>query len=387
MACAAWPAWRLLRFRPAFNAITILVSLLISFLPTALLNQKFAGDWAGDPRNLEGMTIRNPLAGVFGNSLQLAGQTLLPPVFPFARPISTALWERIPAPWRAFLQQDFPKLDWPLGELPQEEGAGLGLGIALAAGSAAAFALFRRRKQRPALWSPAARQGRIIGLAAWAALLAYMMKIGAPATGRLLAAYYPLLLLPVMLTGTQVTLVRQDWWKRVSLLAALAPLLALVLTPSRPLWPSGRFFEALQNRFPRSGQVARARNVYETYWHRNDVFAGLRQHLPPSASVAGLIEDGGDLETSLWRPFGARRIELLTQFNPFPHPNLEWVVVKNSLLGDDPNAFAQWLKQSGAILVDQESITEKVAVGPETWSLVRFQAPPGPPAAIPRDAH
>lgn len=59
MACAAWPARRCLRCRPALNTITIAVSLLISFLPTAALNQKFSGNWAGDPLNLEGMSIHN----------------------------------------------------------------------------------------------------------------------------------------------------------------------------------------------------------------------------------------------------------------------------------------------------------------------------------------
>ena len=94
MACALWPARRLLRSCPAFNACTILVSLLISFLPTAALNQKFAGHWAGDPGNLERMTIQKPWSGIMGNSVQLAVQTLQPPVLPFARPISNALWER-----------------------------------------------------------------------------------------------------------------------------------------------------------------------------------------------------------------------------------------------------------------------------------------------------
>jgi len=377
MACATLPAWRLLRLRPALNAITIMVSLLISFLPTALLNQKFAGHWGGDPRNLEGMTIQKPLMGILGNSIQLAAQTLLPPVFPLARQLSSAIEERIPKAVRASLQKDFPHLDWQLGELPQEESAGLGLGIAAAAGTAAAFALVHRRKKRAALWSPATRRGLIIGMAAWVAMLAYMMKIGAPATGRLLAAYYPLLLLPLLLHPTQETLGRRRWWRRLCLLAGMTALIPLALTPSRPLWPAGQVFDALQRRFPRSGQIARARNVYETYRDRNDLFAPIRQHLPPSASVIGLI-DADDMETSLWRPYGARRVELLTESNRVHHPDLEWVVVKNSLLGANPDAFDQWLKQTGGMLVDQETITERVKSGPERWSLVRFEKPASP---------
>jgi hypothetical protein len=275
------------------------------------------------------------------------------------------------------LQKDFPRLDWQLGEMPQEESAGLGLGIAAAAGTAAAFALLHRRKKRAAPWSPAIRRGLIIGMAAWVAMLAYMMKIGAPATGRLLAAYYPLLLLPLLLHPTQETLGRRRWWRRLCLLAGMTALIPLALTPSRPLWPAGQVFEALQRRFPRSGQIARAYNVYETYRDRNDLFAPIRQHLPPSASVIGLI-DADDMETSLWRPYGARRVELLTESNRVQHRDLEWVVVKNSLLGANPDAFDQWLKQTGGMLVDQETITERVQTGPERWSLVRFKRPAKP---------
>jgi hypothetical protein len=73
---------------------------------------------------------------------------------------------------------------------------------------------------------------------------------------------------------------------------------------------------------------------------------------------------------------------LLTGTNVFQRPNLEWVVVKNNVLGADPTTFAKWLKQTGGILVDQETITELINIGPETWSLVRFPAPAGQPAAM-----
>jgi hypothetical protein len=378
MACALWPALPWLRRRPALNAITILVGLLVSFLPTAVLNQKFSGHWAGDPQNLEKMTIQKPWSGIMGNSVQLAVQTLQPPVLPFARPISNALWESVPRGFRASLLHDFPNLAWLFGELPQEEGTGLGLCIAVLCGTALAFALLRRR--RPAsFWTPATRPGLIIGIAAWLAMLAYMMRIGAPATGRLLAAYYPLLLLPILLHPAQETLVRKRWWKKLGFLAGMVALIPVVLTPSRPLWPGERVFDALQRKFPQNQQIARAHEIYKVYWDRNDVLAPIRQHLPPSASVVGLMEDAGDAETSLWRPYGTRRIVLLTGTNRFQRPNLEWMVVKNDVLGADPTAFAQWLKQTGGILVDQETITELVNIGPKTWSLVRFHEAAGQP--------
>ena len=153
MACALWSALPRLRRRPALSAIAILAGLLVSFLPTAALNQKFAGHWAGDPMNLEKMTIQKPWSGIMGNSVQLAMQTLQPPVLPFARPISNALWESVPKGFRDSLLRDFPNLAWLFGELPQEEGTGLGLCIAVLAGTALAFALLRRWPASS--WTPA----------------------------------------------------------------------------------------------------------------------------------------------------------------------------------------------------------------------------------------
>jgi len=380
IACAAWPAWRLVRRGVVLNALTILLTLLVSFLPMALLNQHFAGHWAGDPHNLEQMTVQRPLSGIIGNTLQLTEQTLLPPIFPNAHSVSTRLWNLFPEHFRAALQRDFPKLSWRMNELPQEESAGVGLGLAIMAAAAIAVALLPSRRRPASPKPPAGWSGLAIGAAAWIALLVYMMKIGAEATGRLVAAYYPLLLLPVLLHPAQRALVRRGWWRSLALLAGLAALMALAETPSRPLWPAQSLLEAAGRKFPQSQQLARARTVYSVYGHRGDLFAGIRAHLPASASVVGFIGDCDDPESSLWRPYGARRIVDLTGQERFQPPTLSWVVVKNSILGSQPDAFDRWLNQTGGSLDDQEEVIELVNAGPEKWSLVHFPHPSTPPA-------
>ena len=250
---------------------------------------------------------------------------------------------------------DFPDLVWLLGELPQEEGTGLGLGIAVMAGTALTFALLHRRRRPGVTLVAAARPGLVVGLAAWVALLAYMMKIGAPDHGSSADG-----LLPAAAPSDFAASNPGD--------AGPETMVEETRPPGRPgcAYPPG--IDSVRARsgrasassprsnagFHRAQQIARAHDIYKIYRNRNDVLAPIRQHLPPTASVVGLIEDGGDAETSLWRPYGTRRIVLLTGTNRFQRPNLEWVVVKNNVLGADPTAFAQWLKQKGGILVDQK---------------------------------
>ena len=260
-----------------------------------------------------------------------------------------------------------------VNELPQEENAGLGLGIALVVAASVIAALFHWR-QRSAVSSATVRKsGLTIGWGAWVAMVIYMMKVGAPATGRLLAAYYPMLLLPVLLHAAQSKVVRQFWWQMLALATSISGLIVVVLTPSRPLWPAETVLATLCEKFPRNEQLDRARVSYSVYRNRNDLFAPLRGELPASATVVGLIEGNDDPETSLWHPFGSRRFEHIVGNARSQRPGIEWVIIKNDQVGDGPDAFESWLKRTGGTLVTQKEITELVSVGPTKWSIVQFQ--------------
>ena len=70
--------------RPVLLTACVLACVPASFLPMALLNQKYTGDWSGDPANNSGMRLSDPVAGLVGNSLQTAVGNLAPPLFPVA---------------------------------------------------------------------------------------------------------------------------------------------------------------------------------------------------------------------------------------------------------------------------------------------------------------
>jgi hypothetical protein len=199
VAWVLWPTLGLLRMRAVSSAIVILLAMVVSFLPMAVLNTHFTGDWGGDPANLANVQIQKPLAGILGNSLQLGLQSLEPPFLPLAGSVERWVWDRFPESIQTVLKNDFPRFVVGFKEMPQEESAGLGLGITVIAIISMVAAWRFPRRNPPRFNNPARRQGLWIGVLTWVALLVFMSKLGSESTSRLVAAYYPLLLLSLLI--------------------------------------------------------------------------------------------------------------------------------------------------------------------------------------------
>jgi hypothetical protein len=374
LAWALWPVLPLLRLRPIASALALLMTALVSFLPMAALNWHYTGSWGGDPANLEKVQIRQPLAGILGNGLELGLQNLEPPFLPLARTAETWVWNRIPAAAQTVLRNGYPRFVVGFREIPQEESAGLGCIITLMALISMGSAWSGRKTLPFGAHRSARREGLILGGLTWLALLVYMCKLGSEAVSRLIAAYYPLLLLPLLLNRRQDQLVRRVWFRCLGGAALVTALLAVILTPSRPLWPAQTFFAWATQRHPNSEFLARAQIVYAVYQTRNDLFVSLRKAIPAGVRKVGVIEGIDDnAETSLWRPFGSREVVQIWHGNEPLETNLQWLIVKDSAVGDGkPGAFDEWLQSHRARLVDRETVTEKAGNGPENWSLVHL---------------
>jgi hypothetical protein len=369
---ALWPALGLLRPRLVYGGAIILFCLVVSFAPLALLNQHYTGQWAGDPGNIYKQQVQSPIAGVIGNSLLLIAQAISPHIFPYARTIAEWVRNHIPTPIHDLLVRDFPLFSWQLGELPQEESGGLGLGISLLLGAA----LFSRWNIRAARERLMGRRppGLMIGIMAWAALLAYMVKLGNEAASRLLSSYYPLLILPILLLRRSAQFVRRRWWRILGVVSGIGALLALVLTPSRPLWPAGRVCDWLVARYPHNLEFARAQTVYAVYRNRNSLLAPLRQHIPDTVPVFGLVGGADDADASLWQPYGTRQVRYLTKLDRDRPPDLAWVVIQQDSLEDQiGESMDAWLQKTGGVVVDRELITAKVSQKPAMWYVIHFQ--------------
>jgi hypothetical protein len=373
---AVWPALGALRKNLAGSVAVAGIAVLVSAMPTMALNQLYTGSWTGDPDNKYQMQIHRPSAALLGNSLLIAEQSFMPPILPAAAKVSRVFDEKLPAAWLRLLHENFPRY-FPnrLIELPSEEAAGLGLGITLSllvVAGAAVFGLGRsaRRKNILARLPP-------VALAAWVATLFYLLKMGSESAPRLLLSYYPLALIPLLLLPAQDWLWRRRTWRIFLVLAGLSVLPALVLSPSRPLWPARTVCDKLVAAHPGNALWQRMAAVYSAYSRRNDVLAPVRAALPADVREIGFIAGGNDTDYSLWRPFGRRQVKYLRRDDPhfLAHPDeVEWVVVKEE---DWPKFSAEplaaWATAHHARMVVSVPVVELVLLGPQTWTVLHFE--------------
>jgi hypothetical protein len=367
---AAGPSLRLLAGRPLSSAAVLVVALLVSFAPVAWMNLKFCGRWTGPVVAHCELKPADAITGIVGNGLQLAAQNLTPPVFPFA-----AWWNRtapalLPASLRSRLDACFDNDLLRVSELQNEEGAGLGFGLAMLLAVSCMAARDSRRPARPT------SVARWVTVASVGALLAYMGSAAMTASARLVMPYYPLLVAAALSAGGHRRVVRQHWWQCAAAGVFALAVVAVVLTPSRPLWPARSWLDEWATTHPGNRWLARAQTVYAVYAERGDALAPLRTLLPPDAAVVGLVTSGDDPEASLWRPFGARRImHVLPGDTPetLRARGIRHVVVSANALAHRPErAIEPWLARYRGELAATVVLTLKASRGPERWFWVRL---------------
>ena len=371
----------LLRRKPAVTLAVLLLAALVSFLPTALLNAHYCGDWSGAKLEPACMVMQNPWAGLWGNGFQILLANFAPPVFPLAG------WWNLHAPlfmphfMVAAADHYFDTGFFTVGELPTEDWAGLGFGLSVLlavtvlgkCGMRSGGCGFRiphsafRTEIPPALC-------RCVLLAAWVSLAAYCLKSGMTTTARLISPYYPLLL-PLLLIGpAPAAIIRRWWWRGLVGGVLIFAFIIVIVVPDRPLWPAKTILSQLHAQHPGQRQVSRALKVYTVYAGRWDALAGVRALLPPGLKVVGFLGGEDDCDISLWRPFGERRVEhfQLTDSPAQIRERAEYVVVSGSALAAHGVAFDDWLKHSGATFIASTNALLKINTDVQSWQLVRF---------------
>lgn len=380
-AVAFLGAWRLVLARPLAAGATALLALAVSFLPTAALNMVHCGDWSGLVLERAGMQMKEPLVGLWGNALLLFSNNFVPPFFPWAGRYNATVLEALPSfiarPMTANFEQSFERL-W---ELPTEDWAGLGFGLSALAllgtiGALQAGGLRWGRRAGEARFGPAPnwiRWGVMVGV--WLALAAYAMKSGMVTPARLITPYYPLLLAGPLALAGQSAVVRRGWWRGAEVLVLLIALGVLVVTPPRPLWPAQTVLSRLVAARPDNALLRRALTVYEVYAVRPDCLAPVRAVLPAALRVVGFIATGDDLDISLWRPYGSRRVRHYHLEDPAARlraEGVEWVVIGGLHLKLENRTLESWLAETGAELVTTLTLTVKASEGPQPWHVVRL---------------
>ena len=395
-AVVIFPLVPLLWRRWVVSTLVISVAAVVSFLPTAVLNFRNCGDWSGSILEPAGQTMHRPLVGIVGNAFQISLDNFAPPLFPLAGWWNQNAPHLLPHKLVAIVENNFDTGYFWLGELPTEDWAGIGFGIsALLAVSllaarrgevqhlvgAEVTRLKSNESQRLLTSSPTnfcvpRLVCRLVLLAPWIALLAYCVKSGMVTAARLISPYYFLLLPSLILGAGHAQIVRRRWWQLASWLVMLVAFVVLILTPPRPLWPAQTILSAALRSHPGQPLLTRALKVYSVYAIRSDPLAPLLPLLPPDFKVIGFLGTPDDIDISLRRPYGTRRVEhiLLADSSEFIRSKgIDYAVVSGLNLDEKKTTLSAWLAQSGAELIATTNLTLKVTDGPQAWHVVRFK--------------
>ncbi|MGA2247566.1 MAG: hypothetical protein ABSH48_21480 [Verrucomicrobiota bacterium] len=359
-----------LRFSAA--CIVVLAALLASFLPTAVLNGHYCGDWTGLSLESPTLVMRHPLLGLAGNSAMFLLGNFCPTIFPLAGWWNHAVPDGLPASLAALAHANFEANFCRLGEIPTEEWSGLGFGLSclLAAGAVAGRLHRPRQPAGRCSWS---RRAALI--APYVSLLFFFAKSGMMTLARLVSAYYPLLL-PALLRGPGLSaVVRRRWWRCATVAVVALAGVAVVLTPARPLWPAKTVLSRM-GAGSASPTVRRIRDVYLTYAERPDPLAQARAALPHDCRIVGFVGAPDDPELSFWRPYGVRRVEDILAGESSAQiraRQVQYAVVSEVFLRAQRQTIDSWLQAHQAALVASLSVTTEVSVGPSAWHVVRFE--------------
>ncbi|HSY74469.1 MAG TPA: hypothetical protein VK810_03280 [Dongiaceae bacterium] len=371
------PLIPLLRKKIIVTALIIVLAAIASFLPMAVLNAHYCGDWSGAKLEPPALTVKNPLIGIGGNTFQILLDNFAPPFFPQAN------WWNQNAP-RFFphtlvsISNDFDTGFFQLGELPTEDWAGLGLGVSilLSVSVLASFWIHKRKSDVQINQTIPSAFCKLIMLAAWVSLLAFCVKSGLTTTARLISPYYPLLIPLLVVGAAQSEIVHRRWWRVLVCGNLIFAFAVLILTPGRELFPAQTILSKLAAQNPGSHLLSRAQKVYSTYANRSDPLACVRDLLPQNISTVGFAGGPDDADISLWQPFGTRRVE---QFLLADSPaqirsrQIRYAVISGMALDQNAMTLDAWLNNSGAEWIATTNAILKVSGGEQQWHVVRFK--------------
>lgn len=364
--------------RPIGLAIVMLAAFFSSYLPNAILNVKYCGDWTGSVLEPAPYKIHQPLLGITGNALSLGLDSVLPPVMPLSHLVGTKIA-------RSFLPQKF--LDafdqsfanpfgafWGSG-IQTEDGAGVGFGFSFLIIASPLAALFYRKFAgglTPV--SPLRDQRILLFCLPWISLLVYMANAGMGQIGRLLTPYYPLLLPLLLAWPVQEQVVRRRWWRWSALPVFLMAMMVVILTPARPLFPMQTMLKLLE---PKTEFASRAETSYVENARRNDGIGPVRALIPPEIHTIGFVSNGNDIEPSLWRPYGERRVEYVLPSDTagnLRQRGIQYVVVADENLALRGMTIADWVKEYNAEKVGQMSLVRTFPPYiPAVWYVAKLQ--------------
>ena len=367
------PSLKMLLRRPWLTTAACTVAVFASAAPLMALTMEHTGSWTGGL--IESSGVRNEKVIRFGANVVL---TILgnfaPPIFPMANRWNNMVQDIMPP----HLANDFshllelPGCKFELPDLQVEENGGLGFGVSVLLVISSAAAAFNRERTKPlekSIWLVSVKISfaiaflSILEVSRWTAIVRYLLPYYVP-------------LLPLLLAdGRHEFVVRRRWWRLSAFAVFSMAAILLIVAPSRPLFPAITILDRLDSRSPNSPLIARAYDVYTIYRHRNQAFGPVISILPPNLKLLGLVT-WDDPETSLWRPFGSRRIEHVCPQDTATDlraRGLQYVLVKEAVFGDIfKGSFEDWLRRMNAQVIQKIPLDLQVKRGEQDWYLIKL---------------
>ncbi|MFN6018262.1 MAG: hypothetical protein ACK49N_11850 [Verrucomicrobiota bacterium] len=360
-----WVAWGTLSPRDIIKVTCVAIPLAIpcSFLPLAIACLHHTGHWSGNPDNRHGAEASQPVAGIIGNSIDIAFGLLQPPILPSAKKINETFERAVEdQPWYQWTTKNSQSMLFNTGgELPIEEYSGAGIGITLLLFSAVALRQLDRKKYANACTTIQS----VMLISTLIALLAFMSKMGTGGIARLSLPYFAISLLCLLFFFRRAPAERTLFGKCLALIPATCLLPALILNPNRPLLP----MDALANHPSISPSYRqRIESVYQAYQNRSSILTPLLEHIPLEDSI-GFAGEGKHSAMGLFKPYGKRKVLSLSPSNEH---FADWIVGTSEGIEKRMGmSFQDWEAKSGYRLVERKEIISLAATGPETWYIYK----------------
>ena len=357
-----------------------LVAACASFLPTAVLNVKYCGDWSGNRAEQATFLRGGPVLHVAQNCVLLLEQNFVPPVFPMADAWNKAVLKIMPPELVKKLEAGFetPGAHLAVEEMAVEENAGIGFGVSALLLLTFIGTRFSKPAGKNGLAAPRLffyRRAILAGAAF--SLLPYLAVSGSATAARLLTPYYCLIVPVFLLRQSGDWIRRNPWWRWIGGVVFVMAFGLVVISPARPLWPAQYLLSRLDH--GNSRLLKRAESVYNVYAQRADGFAPVLKILPEDATVLGLVSFD-DPETSLWKPFGRRRIKHVVATDTaddLGRRGIKYLLINSEFLATHSGRTPeQWLAANHAVLLQTIPLTLRASRGSTDWVVAELRPEP-----------
>lgn len=368
---ALWPGrgsiLNYLRLAPARTLGIAIIAFLISTGPLIVANWIHTGSWAGTPAWANERW--RPVHPWFALVIQLPFlflQNLQPPITPGVDAWNSMVknWVEGPiAPW-------FQGFDLP-GRLFSQIGehcAGLGLAPLLWVVATIFGAVLSRRVRRRAVDR---RIGYSLAVATWVGAAVVLSRIGFLELARYFAAYYPLLLLPVLLPAGVEQLARKSWWRMTNVLVLGAGIVFAATLRHRPIACPPALLQSPP--LGRIGVLHRLGDALEFQTNFDRQLGEFAKLLPAGEPLGWAHDYPGEAEFG-WPP-RSRRIQLFppdVDSKTISAARIRWVVTSAKTATDQAAELQKWASDRGGVIRATIPFVERFGQPTNLYALVEF---------------